>query len=117
MPQDGSALAALSVVGIGPFTIRFTNDSLVERIIAMQARQADKTPADVTDEAKLAGSFAAAALVPGQPDAGQQVAAFIADPHVLTITATPASPIPVGAFLGAGRETAQSALNLRLSAN
>jgi hypothetical protein len=83
----------------------------------MQARQTSKTPQEITDEAKLAGSFAAAALVPGQPDAGQQVAAFIADPRVLTITATPAAPIPLGAFLGQARDTAQSALNLRLSAN
>ncbi len=117
LPQDGSALAAFAGMGIGPFTIRFTNGSLVQRIIAMQARQISKTPQEITDEAKLAGSFAAAALVPGQPDAGQQVAAFIADPRVLTITATPAAPIPLGAFLGQARDTAQSALNLRLSAN
>jgi hypothetical protein len=36
---------------------------------------------------------------------------------VLTITATPAAPIPLGALLGQARDTAQSALNLRLSAN
>src|SRR6202034_796511 len=82
LPQKTPALAAFSGMGIGPFTIRFTNDSLVERIVAMQARQANKTTQQITDEARLAGSFAAAGLVPGQPDAGQQVASFIADPHV-----------------------------------
>jgi hypothetical protein len=117
LPQSGPPLAAFASMGLGPFVLRFTNGSLVQRIIAMQAQQAKKTPQQITDEAKLAGSFAAAALVPDQPDAGEQVAAFIADPHVLTMTASPAAPIPLGAFLGAGRDTAKSALNLRLSAN
>jgi hypothetical protein len=117
LPQTGSPLAALAGMNIGPFVLRFTNERLVQRVVAMEARQAGKTPQDVTDEAKLAASFAAAALVPDQADAGQQVAAFIADPHVLTITATPAAPIPFGAFLGTGRDTAKSALNLRVTAN
>lgn len=117
LSQTGSALAALSAIGLGPFTIRFTNDTLVQRVIAMQARQANKTPEEVTDEAKLAASFAAAALVPGQQDAGQQVAAFIADPHTLTVTATPAAPVLFGTFLGPQRDEAKNALNLQLSAH
>ena len=117
LSQTGSALAALGGIGLGPFTIRFTNDTLVQRVIAMQARQANKTPDEITDEAKLAASFAAAALVPGQPDAGQQVAAFIADPHTLTVTATPAAPVLFGTFLGPQRDEAKSALNLQLSAH
>jgi hypothetical protein len=117
LPQQGGALAALSGIGLGPFTLRFTNDGLAGRIIAMQARQSGKTPEEITDEAKLAGSFAAAALVPAQPDAGEQVAAFVADPHVLTVTATPTEAVPLGAFLGAERDAAKTALNLRLLAN
>jgi hypothetical protein len=117
LPQKTSPLEAFSGMGIGPFTIRFTNDSLVGRIVAMQARHANKTPEEITDEAKLAGSFAAAALVPGQGDAGEQVAAFITNPHRLTITATPAAPIPLGSFLGSARDAAKTALNLQLSAN
>jgi hypothetical protein len=117
LPQKTPALAAFSGMGIGPFTIRFTNDSLVDRIVAMQARQANKTTQQITDEARLAGSFAAAGLVPNQPDAGQQVANFIADPHRLTITATPAAPIPLGTLLGAGAKAAETALNLHITAN
>jgi hypothetical protein len=55
--------------------------------------------------------------VPGQGDAGEQVAAFITNPHRLTITATPAAPIPLGSFLGSARDAAKTALNLQLSAN
>jgi hypothetical protein len=117
LPRNTPPLAALANMGIGPFVLRFTNRSLVERVIAMQARQANKTPEEITDEAKLAGSFAAAALVPGQADAGQQIAAFIAAPHVLTMTATPAAPIPLSAFMGVGRDAAKNALNLRISAD
>jgi hypothetical protein len=116
VPQKKLGLAAFGSMGIGPFTVRFTNDSLVQRIIALEARQSNKSPADVTDAAKLAASFAAAAAVPEQPDAGQQVAAFVADPHVLTITATPASPVPLSAFSGSTVDTAKAALNLHLTA-
>jgi hypothetical protein len=115
--QKKFGLAAFGSMGIGPFTLRFDNDSLVQRIIALEARQSNKTPADVTDAAKLAASFAAAAAVPDQPDAGQQVAAFVADPRVLTITAAPASPIPLSQFSGPTVSAAKAALNLRLSAH
>jgi len=115
VPQQKLGLAAFGGMGIGPFTVRFVNDSLIQRVIALEARQSNKTAADVTDEAKLAASFAAAAAVPSQPDAGQQVAAFVADPRVLTITASPASPIPLSQFSGPTLDTAKAALNLRLS--
>jgi hypothetical protein len=110
----GGALAALSRIGIGPFTVTFTNDTLVQRLITAQAKQ---TPEDVTNQMKLAASFVAAGLVPAQPDAGEQVAAFLADPKTLTVTAAPAAPIQLGLFTGATLEAAQKALNLNLSAN
>jgi hypothetical protein len=116
MSSEDAMLAAFGSMGIGPFSIHFTNDSLVQRIIAMEARQENKTPQDVTDEAKLAASFVAATLVPDQPDAGEQVAAFIADPKELTITASPTAPVRLGDFFGANLNAAKSALNLRLSA-
>ena len=115
LPLQGLDLSAFNSTGIGPFTLTFTNDGLVGRVIAMQARQANKTPEEITDEAKLAGSFAAAALVPGQADAGDQIAAFVADPRVLTLTATPVAPVPLGDFLGPNRDAAKGALNLRIS--
>jgi hypothetical protein len=120
VPHPGTAaggLAGLSQIGIGPFTVTFTNDTLVQRLITAQAKQTGKTPEDVMNQMKLAASFMAAALVPAQPDAGEQVAAFMAGPKTLTITAAPAAPIPLGQFTGATLEAAQKALNLHLSAN
>ncbi len=109
-------VAAIAAIEVGPFTATFTNDFLVQRIIAMLARQQGKTPEDETNDDKLALSFMAAALVPDQPDAGAQVGAFIADPKTLTVTANPAAPIPLASFLGANVDAAKRALNLRLSA-
>ena len=49
LPQTGSPLAALAGMNIGPFVLHFTNDGLVQRVVAMEARQAGKTPQEVTD--------------------------------------------------------------------
>ncbi len=110
------AMAAFGRMAIGPFTLTFTNDTLVQRAIAAQARLSGKTPAEIEDQVRLAASFMAAALVPAQADAGAQVAAFMAEPKMLTITAAPAAPVPLSSFAGASLNSAQKALNLRLSA-
>jgi hypothetical protein len=116
VPADGG-MAALNQIGLGPFRVTFTNDTLLQRAVAAQAKQTGKTPAEVMDQWKLAASFLAAAVVPGQPDAGEQVAAFMADPKSLTITAAPATPVLLGALTGATLGDAQKALNLHISAN
>jgi hypothetical protein len=114
--SSDDTLAAIGKIAIGPFAVTFTNDTLVQRAIAAQAKISGKTPQEMTDQLKLAASFMAAGVVPQQPDAGEQVAAFIADPKTLTITAAPAAPIPLATFLGGSLPEAQQALNLRLSA-
>jgi hypothetical protein len=109
-------MAAFSQLGIGAFTFQFTNDTLVQRVTAMLAKQSGKTPAEIADQGKTAASFLAAGLVPGQADAGEQVASFIAAPKTLTITAAPVAPVPLGAFKGPTLRAALTALNLRLTA-
>lgn len=110
-------LGELGSVALGPFTLTFTNQSLVQRILAMMAKQSGKTPEEVASEAGVAASFFAATVAPSQPDAGPQVAAFIAHPGELTLTAAPASPVKVQDLMGADLRAAQAALNLRLTAN
>jgi hypothetical protein len=111
-----AGIAAITAIEIGSFSMTFTNDSLVQRLIAVQARQQGKTPDDETNDDKLAASLAAASIVLDQPDAGAQIGAFIADPKTLTITANPATPVPLASFLGSNLDAARSALNLHLSA-
>jgi hypothetical protein len=110
-------LTAMTQVAVGSLQVTFTNDTLVQRLIAMQASQSGKTTADVIGMAKLGASFFGAALVPDQPDAGEQIAAFIDNPKTLTITATPPVPVPLGGFEGASLPAAQKAMNLHLTAD
>lgn len=121
LPRDlganGDVMAALGQTGIGAFNISFSNESLVQRIIAMLAKQSGKTPAEMTDGARAAASFFAAALVPDQADAGEQIANFLANPKTVTLTAAPAAPVPVSAFTSSNLRAAQTALNLHLTAD
>lgn len=111
-----NAESAVAKMGIGPFSLSFTNESLVQRIISMMAKQSGKSVAEVTSGAGIAAAFFAATVVPGQPDAGQQVAAFIAHPTRLVLTGNPPDPVPVAAFLGANLRAAQDALKMHLAA-
>lgn len=115
--EGADAMATLGKIGIGHATATFTNQSLVQKILAMMAKQSGRSLADVTGGARIAASFMAAAVVPDQPDAGQQIGAFIADPKTLTLTASPDTPVPVAGLLGPDLRASQTALKLHLSAN
>lgn len=118
LPQQISdPMSTIGQIGIGSFSLTFTNDGVVQRVIGHMAQQAGKTPADVTAEARAAASFFAAALVPGQADAGQQIGTFLASPKTLTLTASPVAPVPVATLEGPNFHAAQAALNLHLTAN
>ncbi|MCB8876693.1 hypothetical protein [Acidisoma silvae] len=117
MPTSDDYAAALGKTGIGAFHLSFSNETLVQKIIAMLAKEGGKTPADITDSAHAAAAFAAAALVPGQADAGTQISNFIDNPKVLTLTAAPAAPVPLSTFMSPDTlHAGQAALNLTLSA-
>lgn len=116
--EDASEpMAVLGRIGIGPAKLSFTNQTLVQKIIAMMAKRSGQSVAEITNGARTAASFMAAAVVPDQADAGQQIGAFIADPKSLTLSTAPDSPVPVAGLLGADLRASQSALKLHLSAN
>lgn len=120
MPTQDDPSAVFDLIGkmtIGQAKVTFTNQSLVQKILAMMAKQSGQNLADVTSGARTAVSFFASAVVPGQADAGQVIGTFMADPKTLTLTATPDKPVAVGGLLGSDLNTAQAALNLKLSAN
>lgn len=117
LADDVDPMAALGKIGIGHARLGFTNQSLVQKIIAMMAKRSGQSEAEIASGARTAASFMAAAVVPDQADAGQQVGAFIADPKSLTLTTAPEKPVPVASLLGPNLRAAQSALNIQLSAN
>jgi hypothetical protein len=117
LPKDDDLANALGQIGIGAFSLSYTNDSLVQRVVAGLAKQSGKTPAEIMDGARAAASFFAAAAVPSQDDAGQQIANFLTNPKRLTLTASPIAPVPLANFQGQDYHAAQAALNLHLSAN
>lgn len=117
MPKDNDIEAAIGQMGFGAFSMTFTNETLVQKLITHFAQQSGKSEADITTQARMAAAFAAAAIVPGQADAGDQISAFIANPKSLTITASPVAPVPLSEFLGGDIHAAQAALNLHLTAN
>ncbi|WP_284947073.1 hypothetical protein [Acidisoma cladoniae] len=116
MTSADEMLAALTKIAVASFQVSFTNDTLVQRLIALQASESGKTTADVISMAKLGASFVASTLVPDQADAGEQISAFIDNPKTVTITATPAVPVPLADFEGQQLTESQKALNLHLTA-
>ncbi|HEX3983852.1 MAG TPA: hypothetical protein VHX12_09180, partial [Acidisoma sp.] len=98
LPANGDVASALTQVGIGSFTLTFTDASLVQRVIASLAQRSGKTAAQIADGARAAAAFFAAAVVPQQSDAGTQVANFIGNPKTLTLTASPVAPVPLSSF-------------------
>jgi hypothetical protein len=117
LADSANPMAVLGQIGIGHARLSFTNQSLVQKIITMMAKRSGQSEADITSGARTAASFMAAAAVPDQADAGQQIGAFIAAPKTLTLTTAPAKPVPVAGLLGPNLHAAQSALNIQLSAN
>ncbi|WP_325356310.1 hypothetical protein [Acidisoma sp.] len=115
--DSADPMTVLSQIGIGHAKLSFTNQTLVQKIIVMMAKRSGQSEAQITSGARTAASFMAAAVVPDQADAGQQIGAFIADPKTLTITTAPVKPVPVAGLLGPNLRAAQSALNLQLSAD
>lgn len=117
LPQDADATTVLGQIGIGHAKLSFTNARLVQKIFAMMAKRSGQSAAQITNGARTAASFMAAAVVPDQADAGQQIGAFIANPKTMTLTTAPDKPVPVAALLGPNLHAAQAALNIALTAD
>ena len=87
------AFAQIEQIATTKMMIRFTNDTLIQRVLTMVAKQQSKTVPEVKDEANLAASVLAGTFLSEQKDAAEQIAAFIDQPKTLTITADPAGPV------------------------
>jgi hypothetical protein len=109
------AFAQIEQIATTKMMIRFTNETLIQRVLTMVAKQQSKTVPEVKDEANLAASVLAGTFLSEQKDAAEQIAAFIDQPKTLTITADPAGPVVLSKLDGPDSLIAQRALHLHIA--
>jgi hypothetical protein len=86
------AMAALMGATVNQAQIIWDDGSLVRRLFAVAAVQMHTTPELV--RAQLAMPILTLGLMmPDQPDAADQLTAFLTNPHILTVTMTPPAPV------------------------
>lgn len=85
-------LAVLNQTRIGHAVMSWEDHSLVNRIIAVAAKKSGSTP-DVIRGQMAMPLVTLGMMMPDQPDAAEQVTAFINNPQSLTITVNPPAPV------------------------
>jgi hypothetical protein len=90
-------------------TIRFDNSGIVQRVIAMQAQAAGVKPEDFVAQISMALPLMLNAIgnQPLQDKIAAAAAAFLKDPKSITVSASPAEPVPFTTIMS----TAQTAPN------
>jgi hypothetical protein len=103
-------------------TIRFDNSGIVERSLDMQAKMMGGTREEVADQ--LSGALPLLLNALENPTFQEKVAvaasAFLKDPKSLTLTATPASPVPFAEIMeavGNAPSTLPDLLKFEITAN
>jgi len=117
--NPGEASANGTLVGL---TIRFDNNGIVERVLDMQAKMMGVQRQDVV--AQTAGALPFMLNFLGNPPFQEKVAqagtAFLNDPKSLTISASPAQPVPfaqIGSAAGQSPQTLPDLLGVDVTAN
>ncbi|MBB5751104.1 hypothetical protein [Prosthecomicrobium pneumaticum] len=107
-PKKADELAA--TVTIKDFTLRFDNAGLVERVLDMQGKAMGVTGAQFAEQ--IAGGLPLMLNFIGNPAFQEKVATaastFLKAPKSLTITASPAAPVPVLQVVGAAQAAPQT---------
>ncbi|WP_417684046.1 hypothetical protein [Roseibium sp.] len=117
-----SALALLQGVTVEAISIRLDNDSLVERVLDMQAKEAGTDRAGIV--AQIEGGLPFMLAILQNPEFQTKVStsltSFLRDPKSLSIAASPASPVPVAQIMGTvmlAPQTLPQVLGIAISAN
>lgn len=101
--QGMAMLGLMQQLTFNAASIKFTDDSLTNKVLEYVAKQQNSTPKDIAGMAKGMVPFMLAKL--NNPELTQQasaaVTAFLENPKSLTISAKPAAPVPF-AVLAAG---------------
>jgi hypothetical protein len=115
-PAMGSAdamTAAFEAARIVSASVRWDDDSLTGRVFHMMSVQSGQPEEQLQAAASLA-LIPIAMNMPDQPDAAQQVQAFLSGRHALIVTVKPPAPVAVGALKGMKPADATRALGLRI---
>lgn len=115
-------MGLMQSLSIETLDIRINNDSLVDRLLDQRAKQAGMSRQDLVNRMSTAIPNMLAILQnpPFQEKVAAAVAAFLATPGNLHITAKPVQPVPVGAIVGsamAAPGAVPTLLNMDITAN
>lgn len=120
--QENNPGEAASNGTLESLTIRFDNSGIVERVLDMQAKMMGVQRQDVV--AQTAGALPFMLNFLGNPPFQEKVAqagtAFLNDPKSLTISASPAQPVPfaqIGSAAGQAPQSLPDLLGVNVTAN
>lgn len=110
---EGADLAqnALTAATLHSASIKFTNLGVIDRLFELQARSFNTTKEQFAMTTSMALPFMISQMIGNgalTTALTEPLAAFVADPRSLTITSTPATPIPVLAIAGAAQGGVQA---------
>lgn len=100
--EDGEILALLQQITIESIDIRFDNDTVVERVLDRQAKEANMDRAAFVQRmtTSLPQILALLQNPPFQQKVSSALAMFLNEPKNMSVKASPAQPVPVGAVVG-----------------
>ncbi|WP_417671847.1 hypothetical protein [Roseibium sp.] len=117
-----NALALLQGISVEMINIRLDNDSLVERVLDMQAKEAGTDRAGIVAQLEAGLPFMLGILQNPQfqAEVASSLTSFLREPGSLTVKASPASPVPVTQIMGTVMMAPQNlpqVLGIAVSAN
>ncbi len=110
------AMGALAKATLDRASLVWEDASLVDRALRVAAQKDGVTPDQVRGQLAMP-IIALGSLVPDQPDAAEQVTAFVTHPHRLTLTMQPPSKLTFGALAAAPVAARAHMLGLHVSSN
>ena len=120
--QGMAMLGLMQQLTFNTASVKFTDASLTNKVLAYVAKMQGQQPADVANMAKAMAPFAMAQL--NNPELTAQVTAavgaFLDNPKSLTISAKPAAPVPFAVLMAGGMgdpTTLPKTLGVSVSAN
>lgn len=118
----GKTMEILQQLSIADLRLHFENESVVERVLDQQAKEADTDRAGLVDQlsSSLPGILSLIRNPAFQEKVETAVTTFLRDPGSLTAAAHPAQPVPVAQIVGTAMiapQTIPDVLSVEITAN